>query len=598
MRDGDTATVLMTLPISRKTHATDPQPGVTVAQVQRHLIRRGFTVGPYGPDGRFGDASERATLRFQAHRGITEDGIIGEQTWGLLSRSFPKPVLGGRLTQAQRFARICAQRFTGADGHPRMTYQFGYEITNLSTRYPQRGDCLPADTMVNTATGPRPIIDVHVGDLVWAWEDSHLVQRPVTAFLEQGFQQTYMIRTGNRAIRATAGHRLLRVSHGGRPRAAGNRYGEVNWQAEWVRVDQLSRGDFIVALDHLDDDAEEDAYLPDGTRIDEDVAWLLGLITGDGSLTGQNFRICVYGTTRMRARQILERVWGLTEHDESDRNGLHVRGAQRLKQALSLMGMNCLGPKKYVPELIKVLPAKLIRAYCDGYAAADGHVDKRGYLAYHSASRRLVADVRALHIALGDQVSNLSLVRRTRPIVIKGKTVKNALPLHSFQVYPGPSTKAGTRLGIYGMRRALPDARTTISKIRSISEATVEPTYDLTVEGAHSFIAEGLVSHNCSEGMQWGIYQITGDDWVDGSWNQYAHGHHISVATARRTPGALVFLGPSPGAIYHVGVVIMRHGKPHVAQARSAYLTPNCGVWPFDDQPWSYAAKVPILHYG
>lgn len=229
------------LPISRHAHATDPQTGVEVTDVQHHLIRRGFTVGPYGPDGRFGADSERATLRFQAHRGISVDGVVGQETWGLLSHPFPKPVTGGRLTQAQRFARTCARRVTGADGHPAPRYIFGYEVTNLATPHP-------------------------------------------TAF-------------------------------------------------------------------------------------------------------------------------------------------------------------------------------------------------------------------------------------------------------------------------------------------------------------------------DCSELMQWGVYQVTGDDWVDGSWNQYGHGRHISVATARRTEGALVFLGSTPGSIYHVGAVVIRSGKPYVAQARSAYLTPNCGVWPFDDQPWSYAAKVPVLNY-
>ena len=66
-------------PILRK---GDSGPYVTLAQTQ--LIQRGYDLGSYGADGKFGNATEKAVKQFQQDWGLSVDGIIGPKTWEML----------------------------------------------------------------------------------------------------------------------------------------------------------------------------------------------------------------------------------------------------------------------------------------------------------------------------------------------------------------------------------------------------------------------------------------------------------------------------------------------------------------------------------
>ena len=68
----------------------DSGPYVTLAQTE--LIQRGYDLGSYGADGKFGAKTEAAVKAFQRDWGLTEDGIIGSKTWAMLE-STPVRVL-------------------------------------------------------------------------------------------------------------------------------------------------------------------------------------------------------------------------------------------------------------------------------------------------------------------------------------------------------------------------------------------------------------------------------------------------------------------------------------------------------------------------
>ena len=74
------------------------------------------------------------------------------------------------------------------------------------------------------------------------------------------------------------------------------------------------------------------------------------------------------------------------------------------------------------------------RSFLNGYCDADGHrpvnMSRHGERTYGSASRQLIEEVRALHISLGDPVSNITVNKRTKPIVIKGVSVKTPAAAH------------------------------------------------------------------------------------------------------------------------------------------------------------------------
>lgn len=101
---------------------------------------------------------------------------------------------------------------------------------------------------------------------------------------------------------------------------------------------------------------------------------------------------------------------------------------------------------------------------------------------------------------------------------------------------------------------------------------------------------------DCSELVQWAVYQITHDSWVDGSRYQYAACRHISVAEAIKTKGALLFQTGSgtPNGIHHVAVSM---GNGMTAEARSRYMTPQVGSWNAHDR-FQYGGVVPVLRYA
>lgn len=78
--------------------------GSCVRVLQQSLIAKGYTVGVWGADGAFGNATYLAVRRFQAdYIGVTIDGIVGRQTWQTL-------VYGGarysRSTGPNRSSRV------------------------------------------------------------------------------------------------------------------------------------------------------------------------------------------------------------------------------------------------------------------------------------------------------------------------------------------------------------------------------------------------------------------------------------------------------------------------------------------------------------
>lgn len=390
-------------------------------------------------------------------------------------------------------------------------YVFGAE-TALENPDPTVFDCcLTGETIVHTANrGPVQLVEVAPGDSVWCWDDGSLGQRKVVTVAEQPVQSVYAVRTHGRQVRASANHPFLVL-----------RRTSAVWRTEWVRVDALTRGDLVVAIDRLPGGVEPVA-LPDGTPVTGDRARVLGRSLGDA------------------------------------RDGR-------------------------VPELLRRLRPRELRALLAGYAETAGHRDRSGHQRYASSSRALVADVRALHLALGDRVS----------------TITTTGSLHAFTVRPDDDHRSRPQLDDHDVRRALPDRTFTVEPICSIEPDGVEPTFDLEIEGARCYLADGLVVHN-SELTQWAGHQA-GVELPDGAMYQYLSlkdkGATISVEEALRTKGALLFnfsTEPTPGggrpSSAHVAISL---GDGRTIEARGTQY--GVGSFSADTKRFNYAAVVPGL---
>lgn len=101
---------------------------------------------------------------------------------------------------------------------------------------------------------------------------------------------------------------------------------------------------------------------------------------------------------------------------------------------------------------------------------------------------------------------------------------------------------------------------------------------------------------DCSELVQWAVTQIDGHTWVDGSGAQFGACRHVSVDTAIRTKGALLFISSNgrQSGVHHVAISL---GNGKTAEARSRYMIPNCGSWSVTGRGFNLAGLVPVLAY-
>jgi hypothetical protein len=345
-----------------------------------------------------------------------------------------------------------------------------------------------------------PIQDVRAGDLVYSWAAGRCVTCQVTAAWKPKHQPVFEVRTRNRAVTAPANYSFPRLVQTSKSRpTAGRKRLPSQYRPEWARLDQLRRGDLLIEPRSLAAvPAARPPVLASGTAVDMDVAWLIGAITGDGTVVAKGLNLALYGADRGRASEIITSRWS-SHPGHSAKHGLFV-SCIRLRDDLTALGMRRAGPDKRMPGAVWAWPPKLQEAYLEGYCDADGHRPadqaRHGVRTYHSASRELIEDVRALHISLGGPVSNISTIRRTKPIVIKGKLVRNARDQHEFTVWRSGSRKgtwwASANQGIQAWVAGHEDF--TVTRLLGVTPAGEQDTWDLDT-AAHSFIADGLVVH-------------------------------------------------------------------------------------------------------
>ncbi len=72
--------------------------GEIVKELQNALLKLGYSLGGYGADGDFGNATDKDVRQFQREYGLVVDGIVGQATWDKLDTllsSVGQPVSSG-----------------------------------------------------------------------------------------------------------------------------------------------------------------------------------------------------------------------------------------------------------------------------------------------------------------------------------------------------------------------------------------------------------------------------------------------------------------------------------------------------------------------
>lgn len=432
----------------------------------------------------------------------------------------------------------------------------------LPPRFDDELACLPANSLVFSEDGPRPISDIRVGDRVWSLDQTTKRLRLARVWRngQTGIDHILRIETNGRTIRANGKHRLLVRRKFAAPRAGAGGYKAVEWRTVWLPAAEVTINDYLIAAHGMPDGVEDEA--PNGRVLTPAYMAFMGLYIGDGSIAGGTIQIArhpeaPYNKTYKRfAHAEFRRVVGSRKGIPRgvpvepsapvvcvDRGYCLSFSSRSAVRELRELGFGGVARTKRVPEWVFGLRPDLVLAFLRGYLDADGAVNSRGHITYSSVNPMLLEDVRHLCMLVGVPISEVRRYHMAGRVYVAGRWVNRGDICQIFGFDPRANQRIGshhptkrdrlsaTRVstdrsrwhpdyegaGSEGSRPGLGFALDggALVRVKRIEIEAAEPVFDLGVEGTHSFIANGVIVHN-SWDMK--LKEKDSGDFVVGQW--------------------------------------------------------------------------------
>jgi len=169
---------------------------------------------------------------------------------------------------------------------------------------------------------------------------------------------------------------------------------------------ELRRGDYI-AVRYDYHPIGEDIPIKEiaGIEIDAEVAYFLGILTGDGHV--HNKHVPDKFELSSIDAEIIESFVTIAAHRFGQQTHKAKRGCQyniRSKELATIideLDMRHLSYDKYIPDIVIESRGSVLRAFLQGLFDADGTSNKQGYVSYSSSSERLARDVQNVLLVFG-----------------------------------------------------------------------------------------------------------------------------------------------------------------------------------------------------
>ena len=329
--------------------------------------------------------------------------------------------------------------------------------------------CLTADTDILLSSGKwKKIIDICPGDSVVSFDGESVSNNKATAFIPQGVDDVFTVKTKYSSVKANARHPFLKLS------------GD---KVDWVRTDCLKAGDKIIASGEIETGVGRSGRYVSA----ETFPWLLGMLVGDGSITPHRttMAVCI-------ARSVYQELTDKTVNSIVDvtgrkpkvrDNAIYVWNKEFGKFLLDEIGVARGAKNKRVPQCVYSWPVGDRVDFIRGLLDADGIKDKRSrdYYTLFSCSKGLAEDIKLLAKTSG--ISCGSVRHRRRSCMLPGGR--------------GPVVGDEYSIGVNFLAKNLGSNKEfRVEKIVSITPSGREPVYDLSIDGARNFVANGLFAHN------------------------------------------------------------------------------------------------------
>ena len=370
----------------------------------------------------------------------------------------------------------------------------GFDISRKLAKNLNFGLCLVAGTQILTIYGYRPIEEIEVGDLVMTrtgWRSVTALQRLNTKTLV-----TVETSTG-KTITGTPDHMLERYF----PSANGMKGGKG-----WVEMGRLKSGDYLVY---------HGRGYSNGAKASKESCALLGWFLSEGSYSNSRYKISQSPKVNPSVAKKMDEYLGFKWYDLD--GSPHISAPKCVfEKHLRRFGVEESVGKR-IPESVFSLNRRarleILGAMWDG----DGSVSitgRRAQITYASKSRDLLNDV----IRLLDSVGiNSKVYDYNQDLSAAVGVVGQSSKIRFLESVPTVKVVGKN----YEPKKRF-DAGEKITRV-TINQVEPTPVYDFTVADDHSFIANGLVSHNCYGMMAAGfavyakLFKANGDYDVPGA---------------------------------------------------------------------------------
>jgi DNA (cytosine-5)-methyltransferase 1 len=370
--------------------------------------------------------------------------------------------------------------------------------------------CFPVDTLVWTESGLLPIQDVQVGMRVLTHQGRW---RAVTAVLSRKADTVLVKGTGNSILECTSNHpiyaRKITAKCWGGQRG---RHAKVLDDPEWVSAEDLvidksqmtsyrkKYSGYFYATPRVFP-AMPIPYFDNGSVDGRSEAFwrMIGLWLGDGSIRRRRermdgLRICANHAEAGIVEAQLAQT-GLNWNRQVRQSVVVFEATNRYlaEWLVSNFGQHAYG--KTIPAWVMSLEAMLRRALIEGYEQADGHLHKK------DGRQRAVTVSKKLAIGLKAVLESISVPVGVGIGIDKAQLKSSALE---------GDREIGNRRQAYWLSWKWNDRASAFhrddnlhrwTKVRKVESGQRNTTvYDLNVEEDHSFVADGVVVHNCTWG--------------------------------------------------------------------------------------------------
>lgn len=364
------------------------------------------------------------------------------------------------------------------------------------------------------------IENVSVGDYVIGYNNKHPVKKRVLDTKCSGEDDILEVVSRSCSLKVNKRHPFLVVKGGLKyqPRNQEDVIVSRKWDLEWVTAGELKPNDIVVTIKSMQAGHGTKPFgIHHKKQQTSDDYWLLGFLFGDGWLINSGKRgvvgFCVADSDKpdlnYKVKTLLKKQFGANLKQTNF--GYSRCDSKSIGHWLSSQGLISGAHKKRLPKWLFRTRRRFKKQFLKGFFAADGYEKPKGSFHVHICNKNLLDDMRLLARTCGIKTTKIyTYSQKVKPpnspkeIVATGYTARfydksNKIELRSRYRKQGD-------IGRYFR----------FEKIESVTAKGKAKVYDITVDGAESFVAEGFVVHN----TRWSKDDLAGtllkerEDWI------------------------------------------------------------------------------------